>query len=91
MEEELMEKYVKAIQSAIEQAPVKKGESVDVSDLWVITSLPTDLIIECLKSFNIKIPSNIRSITSRGRIIAKNPNYFHDDEEESEGSENFDL
>ncbi len=90
MEEDLMEKYVKAIQSAIEQAPIKKGGSVDVSDLWVITSLPMDLIIECFKSFDIKIPSNIRSITNKGKVIAKNPNYFRDDGKD-ENSEGLDL
>ena len=79
MEEDLMEKYVKAIQSAIEQAPMKKGNAVDISDLWVITSLPTDLIIECLKSFEIKIPSNIREITNKRRVIIKNSNYSGND------------
>ncbi len=91
MEENLMEKYVKAVQSAVRQAPIKKGESVDVSDLWVITSLPKDLIIECLKSFDVKIPSNIHSITNRGRIVVKNPNYSRNAKKENESSEDFGI
>ena len=74
--EEYLEKYVNAVKTAIEEAPLRNGDVVDVTDLWVITSLPIDLIIECVKFQEFEIPSHIKRITSRGKVIAKNPHYL---------------
>ncbi len=79
--EEYIEKYVNAIKTAIEEAPVRNGDVVDVTDLWVITSLPLDLIIECVKSQEFEIPSHIKRVTNRGKIVVKNPHYIPKNEE----------
>ncbi len=74
--EEYLEKYVNAIKTAIEEAPLRKDDSVYISDLWVITSLPIDLIIECVKSKELEIPSRVKRVTNRGKVVVKNPRYF---------------
>lgn len=79
--EEYLEKYVNTVKTAIEEAPVRNGNVVEITDLWVITSLPIDLIIECVKSTKFEIPSHIKRITNRGKVIAKNPHYLPEFEE----------
>jgi hypothetical protein len=87
-EEREIEKYVNAVKKALEEAPVHKGDIVDVSDLWVITSLPMDLIMECLKSDDFKMPSHIRKITHKRKVILKNENYIPLADREKENDEN---
>ncbi len=76
MEKEDLEKYVKAVKTAIEEAPLKNGDAVDVTDLWAITSLPIDLITECIKSPEFKIPFRVSKLTNRGKMVVKNKNYL---------------
>lgn len=79
-----IEKYVNAVERALEEAPLRKDDSVDVSDLWVITSLPIDLISECLKDEKIEIPSHIKKITNRKRVILKNEKYVPEQNKKDE-------
>ncbi len=83
-----IEKYVDAIKKAVKEAPVRKDDSIDISDLWVITSLPVDLIVECVKSEKFEIPSYVKKITDRKRIILKNDNYIPLSQEEREDNQN---
>lgn len=70
------EKYVQAVKSAIEKAPLRSDDTVDVSDIWVITSLPIDLIMECLKREEMKLPPTVNKIVFNKKVILKNQNYI---------------
>ncbi len=69
------EKYVQAVKSALEKAPLRAEDSVEVSDIWVITSLPIDLILECLKREEMKLPPTVNKVVFNKRVILKNPEY----------------
>ncbi|HEU24514.1 MAG: hypothetical protein C0176_02840 [Mesoaciditoga sp.] len=69
------EKYVQAVKSAVEKAPLRSEDSVEVSDIWVITSLPVDLILECLKREEMKLPPTVSKVVFNKRVILKNPEY----------------
>jgi len=68
-------KYVDAVRKAVEEAPLRHGDAVEISDLWVITSLPNDLIVECVKSEEFTLPSYVRKIVYGKRVILRNKNY----------------
>ncbi len=70
-----MERYVHAIEAAIEKAPLRKNDCIEISDIWAITSLPMDLITECVKSPDLKVPPTVGKVVNRGRVIFKNPDY----------------
>ncbi len=70
-----LEKYIQAVKSAIEKAPLRVEDSVDLSDIWVITSLPVDLIMECLKSPEMKLPPTVSKVIFNKKIVLKNPGY----------------
>ncbi len=72
---EEIKKYIQAIESAIAKAHLRADDSVEISDIWVITSLPIDLIMECLKSPHLILPSNVSKITSDKKTILKNSAY----------------
>ncbi len=46
----------KGIQAAIDKAPIREGGKIFLTDLWTITSLPEELIIEELKKGKIRLP-----------------------------------
>lgn len=61
--EEDLSIFLKAVESSIIKAPVKDNK-VLLSDLWVISSLPKDLIIEVLEKYstNLTVPEDIEEI-----------------------------
>ncbi len=70
-----MVKYVDAVRKAIEEAPLRHGDVIEISDLWVITSLPSDLIVECVKNEEFSLPSYVKKIVYGKRVILRNKNY----------------
>jgi hypothetical protein len=72
-----LEKYIQAVKTAIEKAPLRSEDSVDLSDIWVITSLPVDLIMECLKRPEMKLPSTVSKIIFNKKVVLKNSDYLN--------------
>jgi len=64
-----VEKYVRAIEKSLTQMVLREMSSVDVSEIWIDTSIPVDLIVEILKTHQLKIPEELHSITNAGKII----------------------
>jgi hypothetical protein len=52
----------KGIQSAIDKAPIREGGKIFLSDLWTITSLPEELIIEELRKGQIRLPEKVGEV-----------------------------
>ncbi|BBE30097.1 hypothetical protein OSSY52_02380 [Tepiditoga spiralis] len=62
--EEPLTIFLKAIESAVFKSAVRKNNRVYLSDIWFITSLPKDLIVEVITKYadTIKIPEDIQFI-----------------------------
>ncbi|AEX86278.1 hypothetical protein XO10_09375 [Marinitoga sp. 1135] len=62
--EEDLRIFLKAVESSIIKAPVKNEGRVLISDLWVISSLPKDLIIEVIETYKeeLTVPEDIKEI-----------------------------
>ncbi|KAF2959231.1 MULTISPECIES: hypothetical protein [unclassified Thermotoga] len=65
------EKYVKGIEKALQKIAVRELKTVDISEIWIETALPKDLIIEILKEEKLNIPSDIETIKDGRDIIWK--------------------
>ncbi|WP_448535347.1 hypothetical protein [Pseudothermotoga sp.] len=64
-----LEKYVRAIEKSLTQMVLREMNSVDVSEIWIDTSIPVDLIVEILKTRQLKIPEELQTITNAGKTI----------------------
>jgi hypothetical protein len=64
-----LEKYVRAIEKSLTQMVLREMNSVDVSEIWIDTSIPADLIVEILKTRQLKIPEELQAITNAGKTI----------------------
>lgn len=64
-----VEKYVRAIEKSLTQMVLREMSSVDVSEIWIDTSIPVDLIVEILKTQQLKIPQELQAITNAGKVI----------------------
>lgn len=64
------DRYAKAIFSALVKLEM---EEPDLSDIWVFTSIPEDLIRELLEKGLVNVPDNVRRIRDkrRRRILYK--------------------
>ncbi len=58
------DRYAKAILSALLKLEM---EEPDLSDIWVFTSIPEDLIRELLEKGLVNIPDNVRRIKDNRR------------------------
>lgn len=56
------ERYIKAIQSCINSAPIRNNSKIFISDLWVISSIPEDMIISFLKQGEYELPEEVNEI-----------------------------
>ncbi|ABQ46896.1 MAG: Uncharacterized protein XD64_0218 [Thermotoga sp. 47_83] len=65
------EKYVKGIEKALQKIAVRELKIVDISEIWIETALPKDLIIEILKEGKLNIPSGIETIKDGRDVIWK--------------------
>jgi hypothetical protein len=56
--------FAKAVESAIYKAPLRENNKVWLSDLWLITSLPEDLMKETISKYieEIDIPEDVEEI-----------------------------
>jgi hypothetical protein len=66
-EEEITERYRKALESAIQKAPIRSGERLYLTDLWAITSIPEEVIVETLGSSEVKLPEGVSCIVDDRR------------------------
>ncbi|WP_448516584.1 hypothetical protein [Pseudothermotoga sp.] len=64
-----LEKYARAIEKSLTQMVLREMNSVDVSEIWIDTSIPVDLIVEILKTRQLKIPEELQAITNAGKTI----------------------
>ncbi|WP_448522883.1 hypothetical protein [Pseudothermotoga sp.] len=64
-----LEKYARAIEKSLTQMVLREMNSVDVSEIWIDTSIPIDLIVEILKTHQLKIPEELQAITNAGKTI----------------------
>jgi len=82
--EEDLSIFLKAIESSIIKAPVKNNNRILLSDLWVISSLPMDLIIEVLTKYKdeLTVPEDIEEIydDKHNEIIWKKQNIIKTEE-----------
>ncbi|MDK2950970.1 MAG: hypothetical protein PWQ77_635 [Kosmotogales bacterium] len=56
------ERYIKAIQSSINTAPIRNNSKIFISDLWVISSIPENMIISFLKAAEYDLPDEVNEI-----------------------------
>jgi len=67
--------FAKAIESAIYKAPIRENNRIYLTDLWLITSLPEDLIKEAIVKHieDIDLPEDLECIydDKRNQIIWK--------------------
>ena len=66
-----MDRFVKAVEKALVKIAERNLKEVDISEIWVETSLPIDFILEILKRGNLKIPDGIHVIKNREEVIWK--------------------
>jgi hypothetical protein len=66
-----MEKYIKAIESSLFKVPIREEGSIYLSDIWLVTSLPRDLIIEVLKNYHVEMPENVKIIVDGKKVIKR--------------------
>ncbi|PNQ05879.1 hypothetical protein RM69_02540 [Mesotoga sp. SC_NapDC3] len=66
-EEEIRERYRKALESAVQKAPIRSGERLYLTELWAITSIPEEVIVETLASSELKLPEGVSSIVDDRR------------------------
>ncbi|MEN3007995.1 hypothetical protein [Pseudothermotoga sp.] len=64
-----LEKYIRAIERSLMQMVAREISSVDVSEIWLDTSIPVDLIIEIFKSGQIRVPQELQSIVDGKKVI----------------------
>ena len=84
-EEEIRERYRKAIESSLQKAPVRTGERIYLTDLWAVTYIPEEIIIEILSSCEVKLPEEVRCIVDDRR---KKKRVLYGEKESNEQSGN---
>ncbi|HCZ06303.1 MAG: hypothetical protein PWP37_248 [Thermotogota bacterium] len=55
-------RYAKAVSTALTEIKI---EEPDISDIWIVTSIPEDLIRELFEKGMVDVPDNIRKIVDR--------------------------
>jgi hypothetical protein len=67
-------RYHRAVLSALDKSPVSPEGVLDLSEIWISTSLPLDLIIEVIKTMGIEPNQNaIKEIVFQGEKIWVSP------------------
>jgi len=62
-------KYIKAIEASLLKVPIRQGNCIYLSDIWLVTSLPKDLIVEILRKYQIELPENAKAVVDGKRVI----------------------
>ncbi|AKI97334.1 hypothetical protein [Kosmotoga pacifica] len=84
------ESFVKGIASALQKAPVRNAGRIYLTDLWTITSLPEDLIVEILSQNTFELPEGATCVVDDRRrkkriIYATEPEEKEIEDEENDG------
>ncbi|MCD6239131.1 MAG: hypothetical protein J7K51_07420 [Thermotogae bacterium] len=66
------ERYKVALNKILQKAPIRKDGYVHVSDMWIISSLPKDLLLEMIRKGNVKLSSTAKGIKDKNRVIFRN-------------------
>ena len=66
-----MERFVKAVEKALIKIAERDLKEIDISEIWVETSLRKDFILEILKKENLKVPDRISVIKDGEEVIWK--------------------
>jgi len=66
-----MERFVKAVEKALIKIAERDLKEIDISEIWVETSLPKDFILEILKKENLEVPDRISVIKDGEEVIWK--------------------
>jgi len=66
-----MERFIKAVEKALIKIAERDLREIDISEIWVETSLPKDFILEILKKENLKVPDRISVIKDGEEVIWK--------------------
>ena len=61
------ENFKKALDSAITKAPIRSGNRIYLTDLWIITSIPEEIIVELLTTNNFRLPEEAVAIVDDRR------------------------
>lgn len=64
-----LEKYARAIEKSLMQIALREKDRADVSEIWIDTSIPIDLIVDIIKSRDISIPQEIKAIIDGNKTI----------------------
>ncbi|ACR79253.1 MULTISPECIES: hypothetical protein [Kosmotoga] len=95
----LDEGLIKALQSAIQKAPIRNGGKIYLTDIWVITSLPEDMIIELFRRNQFALPEGVLAVVDDRRRRKKviydvretKTEKHEENPEETEDGENGDI
>lgn len=63
------ERYIKAVSNTISKVPVREDGSVDMTEVWVNSSLPLDLVIEAMNHPEMNLPDQVKSLKLYGKEI----------------------
>lgn len=72
------ERYIKAIEKVLNNMVEKERVNVDISELWIDTSIPEDLIVEIIKNYQLEYPEALESITYDGKTLWKRDHDLRD-------------
>lgn len=65
--EDINERYRKAVEAALHKAPVRGEDRIYLTDLWTITSLPEELLVETLSKNNFSLPEEVKAVVDDRR------------------------
>ncbi|WP_041081429.1 hypothetical protein [Thermotoga profunda] len=65
------ERYAKAIEKVLGGIVQREHYDVDISEIWIETSIPQDLIIEIIEKIPLQLPETLHSITLGDKILWK--------------------
>jgi len=66
-----LERYLKAVTNSISKASAQEDGSVDITEVWVNSSLPLDLVLEAINHPDITLPDHVKSLKLYGKEIWK--------------------
>lgn len=65
------EKYLRGVERALLEIAKRELKEVDISEIWIETALPKDLIMELLADPSLNVPATIETIKDGREILWK--------------------
>lgn len=65
------EKYLRGVERALLEIAKRELKEVDISEIWIETALPKDLIRELLADPSLNVPATIETIKDGREILWK--------------------